>query len=202
MRKSLYTRPNKPKHMAVPGYEVPETAPQTVPEVVTVSASTECHVTPNEAALKMAQYLEPMPGDYVLEPSAGTGALVQAVLDVEADVAMIRAFEYQQPLYEVLLKRFKDQTKVRLDHGCFFELAEQGPFDDLSKVIINPPFRKTSAHVECALRLLRRSKAADRTLVALVPNPFDHPEAICLEHLGPETFALAKVHTKIVRFDL
>lgn len=47
---------------------------------VVVDRATECHVTPAGVAARMARYLGPT-GDYLtLEPSAGTGALIKALL--------------------------------------------------------------------------------------------------------------------------
>jgi hypothetical protein len=47
----------------------------------------------------------------------------------------------------------------------------------------------------------RGGHAEPATLVALVPITFQHDDAETLETLPPDTFATAKVHTKIIRIE-
>jgi hypothetical protein len=83
-------------------------------------------------------------------------------------------------------------------HTCFLDYAEEARgrvhFD---RVIMNPPFSTVRQHMRAALSLMAPDRAA--CLVALVPVTFDHPGAETLETLPPDTFATAKVYTKIIR---
>lgn len=56
------------------------------------------------------------------------------------------------------------------------------------------------SHVAAARGLLHRGGHDAATLVALVPVTFDAGDGETLETLGPDTFATARVTTKIIRF--
>jgi len=159
------------------------------PAPVVVDKATECHVTPSSVALRMAQYLEYEPGQDVLEPSAGTGSLIQALRDTGTPLPMIDAIEQHTTLCEVLRERF---PRLALHQRCFLEFAGivARQFD---AVIMNPPFRAARQHVDAAERLLRLGGV----LVALVPITFKR--GLVLEELPNDIFASAKVWTKIIR---
>jgi hypothetical protein len=73
---------------------------------------------------------------------------------------------------------------------------------EFPRVIMNPPFSDVRKHVAAALSLMGRGGHAEpATLVALVPITFQHDDAETLETLPPDTFATAKVHTKIIRIE-
>lgn len=184
MDRSLYTRPNKPKTITVTrrARNFALDAPQ-VPKPLAVSASTECHVTPPEVAGRMADYLELEPGLRVLEPSAGTGNLIESVIDYGCNVV---AVEKHHDLCNVVRDRFPTVEVHQCDFLDFF-----GTFD---RVIINPPFKTVKQHIAHALTLL----SAGGVMVALVPVTFAGGEL--LETLPAGTFKNAAVTTKIVRF--
>lgn len=70
---------------------------------------------------------------------------------------------------------------------------------EFPRIIMNPPFSSVRKHIAAALRLMGRGGHAEPArLVALVPITFDHPEAVTLETLPADTFATAKVNTKII----
>lgn len=72
--------------------------------------------------------------------------------------------------------------------------------DPYPRIIMNPPFSEVRKHIAAALTLLGRGgHEAHAVLVALVPTTFVHPNAETLEILPTDTFATAKVHTKIIR---
>ena len=78
MKQSVYSRPNKPKRAYTDRLErVPERVPD-LPSLVEVDTATECHVTPADVAARMVDYLGAVQG-VVLEPSAGTGNLLNAL---------------------------------------------------------------------------------------------------------------------------
>ncbi|TIV71799.1 MAG: methyltransferase type 11, partial [Mesorhizobium sp.] len=84
---------------------------------------------------------------------------------------------------------------------CFLEwAAEVEGRVEYPRIIMNPPFSEVRKHIAAALTLLGRGgHEAHAVLVALVPTTFVHPNAETLEILPTDTFATAKVHTKIIR---
>lgn len=166
-----------------------------IPEIVAVDKFTECHVTPPDVAARMVRYLgePPAAGGWTLEPSAGTGNLSRAL--VNAGYTRIQQVERHIRLSQGL------SEFGGVANQCFLEFAAemQGRAEYL-RVIMNPPFRDVRNHVAAARRLLWQGHEwAAPCLVALVPVTFQADEFETLEHLGPDTFATAKVHTKIIR---
>ncbi|ATG41792.1 methyltransferase type 11 [Phaeobacter piscinae] len=195
-RPSIYTRPQKPltipvrARRAAPALERIE-----APEVIAVDKFTECHVTPDDVARRMVEYLGPQ-GDYLtLEPSAGTGQLVRALIASGHSTCELTMVERHSTLAGRL--RYLGPTINR----CFLEYAEEMKGSTaFPRVIMNPPFKTVRAHVKAALSLLGRGGHQEpATLVALVPVTFEHDEAEELERLPVDTFVTAKVHTKLVR---
>lgn len=194
MKASLYTRPAKPLRTfaSVPKLADldkggrPERAPILPP--LTVPAELECHVTPPHVARWMANLLPDMEGRDVLEPSAGTGNLLAALATAHPG-ARVQAVEVYRPLWQ----RLADAGHC-VEWGDFAEWAATTSqrFDG---VVMNPPFRKVRAHVQAARALLKPGGV----LVALVPVTFDGGEEV--QRLPPDTFAAAKVHTKIVTLE-
>lgn len=200
MKASVYRRPNKPARMRVKERRSPATAApsRTLPEVVAVDRATECHVTPQEVAARMAFYLgTPVPGQ-ILEPESGTGALVAALLDAGYPAETITAVERHTGLYQAMGQRFQGQS-LDLVNDCFLEYAQRAAAEGLrfTRILMNPPFRTARKHIAAAMQLLDDSPGA--TLVALVPSTFEHPDAEELERLPADTFASAKVWTKIIQ---
>lgn len=185
MDKSVYTRPNAPKRIAVKNRRRQEAPTVAIVPVVAVSAYTECHVTPYDVAARMADYLDPV-GHVVLEPQAGTGNLVTAAL--VRGCAGVVAVERSTELYNALRQRHHGITA----HNVDFLGYTASPF---SRIICNPPFSTIKRHIAHALELL----APGGVMVALVPVTFQS-DAETLETLGADTFATAKVRTKIIRF--
>ena len=91
-------------------------------------------------------------GDWVLEPSAGQGALIVAAY--EAASVKVLAFELLEANHAILKDRF-GMRLTRLSHGDF--LAAE-PNCEVDRVIMNPPFAKQQdiAHVMRAWQWLRR----------------------------------------------
>lgn len=195
-RPAIYSRPAKPLTIPVRARrDAPALSLDTVPEVIAVDRATECHVTPDAVARRMVEYLGPV-GDYLtLEPSAGTGQLARALIASGHSRNELTLIERHHALAASL--RGIGPTL----HRCFLEYADEvRGAAEFPRVIMNPPFRDVRKHVAAALSLMGRGGHADpATLVALVPVTFDHPEAEHLETLPPDTFAAARVHTKIIR---
>lgn len=195
-RPAHYSRPNKPLRVEVKDRRDSERVkPLDHPEIVTVDKFTECHVTPPDVARRMVQYLG-RAGDYLtLEPSAGTGNLTRALLEsghsryelcqVERHIKLASGL-YQ---YGPVIRR------------CFLEYAAEVRGQvEFPRVIMNPPFSQVRQHINAALSLMgRHGHDEPPCLVALVPVTFNHPKAEHLETLPVDTFATAKVYTKIIR---
>lgn len=196
MNRDCYTMPNRPRPVTVrrrSDFAAPKAAD--VPEIVTVDKATECHVTPMDVAARMVGYLGRR-GDFLtLEPSAGTGNLSRALLD-----AGHSRYELCQIERHVKLAAGLHQFGPVINR-CFLEYAEEvrGKVQ-FPRIIMNPPFRHVRQHIAAAKSLMgRNGHDCPAVLVALVPVTFEDPAAELLEILGPDTFALAKVNTKIIR---
>jgi len=205
MRREVYTRPaGKPLRLPVIKRERPDALPPVAAPVaspVIVDKFTECHVTPPDVAARMVSALGRC-GDWLtLEPSAGTGSLLQALLDAGQNPSEIVAVERHIGLYQ----RLRSEFPLIASGGnfCFLEYAErwagQAAFP---RVIMNPPFSKVRQHVTAALSLMGRCGHPEPArLVALVPVTFKDPDAETLEELPPDTFATARVFTKIIQIE-
>jgi protein-L-isoaspartate O-methyltransferase len=131
--------------------------------VKTVSAP-QLFATPPEIAARMVELAEIDTGDRVLEPSAGTGRLIEAIRTA-APAAQIVPVEINRTLVDGLARKFSDQP-VYTCCGDFLEYnGELGTFD---RVVMNPPFANgvDIKHIEKALDML---KPGGR-LVALCAN--------------------------------
>jgi len=120
-------------------------------------------VTPPEIAEKMVDYLDVQDGMCTLEPSAGTGPLVKAVLDrVDTEVL---AYEINMDLCSALRQKFPDY-KCQVRQKDFLEVTDfNGCYP---RIIMNPPFVNGSdiKHINHALTFLRPGGR----LVALCAN--------------------------------
>lgn len=196
-RSSIYTRPQKPLTIPVRARREPEAlAKIKAPEVITVDKVTECHVTPDDVARRMVEYLGPM-GDYLtLEPSAGTGQLARALIASGHSSQELTLIERHTKLAASLYGIAPTINR------CFLEYAgDVKGRAEFPRIIMNPPFRDVRKHIAAALSLLGQGGHDEpATLVALVPITFSHDDAEELEVLPNDTFSTAKVHTKIIRF--
>jgi predicted RNA methylase len=109
--------------------------------------------TPKALAKLLVQRAGIKDGDRVLEPSAGTGAIVSAVFDqVAAQVTCVEILEEncQKPTWAA------PGTGIDVRRGDFLEFtkADLGDFD---AIVMNPPFSKRAdiAHVLHAIGFLR-----------------------------------------------
>ena len=195
-RPSIYYRPAKP--LTIPVRKRGEVSPLPdleAPEIITVDKATECHVTPDDVARRMVEYLGPV-GDFLtLEPSAGTGQLVRALIASGHSTNELTMVELHHRL-AAGLRRIGPVIQ-----GCFLEYADEiKGRAEFPRILMNPPFRHSRKHFNAALSLLGRNGHEDpATLVALVPVTFDHEEAEEMERLPDDTFSTARVHTKIIR---
>jgi len=134
MNKSVYIRPDKPRQMVVTSREdLPEPEPLTIPKLVTVDASTECFTTPGPVIDLMMDYAGIEDSHRLLEPSAGTGAIANYLLE-NYPSAELDVIELNLTLQEVL----KD-NQHNLVASNFLEFETKQGYD---RVLMNPPFRK------------------------------------------------------------
>lgn len=196
-RPAMYSRPPKPLRIPVKDRREPETREAArLPEPLTVDAATECHVTPDDVARRMVSYLGPVGDYFTLEPSAGTGQLVRALLASGHSACEICAVERHNKLFGAL-HQIPGIAGAGLVSADFLEWAERAP--PFPRIIMNPPFSAVRKHMAAALSLLDRGGHDAATLVALVPITWNHDDAEEMEELAPDTFRNAKVRTKIVR---
>lgn len=131
-------------------------------EFLTVDKSTECHITPNDIADLMVDYLNLEPCHTILEPSFGTGRLIDSILSAGHDSGLITAIEKNQTLFNLYKK---DIDLINMD---FLEYEDR-LFD---RIIMNPPFSKGQAlkHFRKAQSLLMPGGE----IIALMPVTFKH----------------------------
>ena len=99
---NMYTRPNKPKTMHVTRRrDLPRPVFNPVAAPIYVDSSTECHVTPATVAARMAGLL-PNREASTLEPHAGTGNLIRALIEGGHAPESITAIERHCGLMDVL----------------------------------------------------------------------------------------------------
>lgn len=202
MKPAVYKRPQKPMHLTVRRREGFANLDKIeVSEPLTVDKATECHVTPEDVARRMVRYLGPA-GDYLtLEPSAGTGQIVRALIASGHSPCEIVMVERHIKLAASLSNI--ERQGAGLINRCFLEYAaEVRGKVEFPRVIMNPPFSQVRNHIAAALALMgRHGHATSPVLVALVPITYQHDDAETLEILPPDTFVTAKVNTKIIRIE-
>jgi len=201
MDKALYTRPNKPD-MLYTKSRPRNTEPPPVPDIpgpVVVDKATDCYVTPPDVAARMVEYLGASPDMLTLEPSAGTGNLLQELLDSGHSMFEIIGNEMNLSLAAALESRFCGAFPIMRQD--FLEYATDNAGKQFPRILMNPPFRKVKAHMQAALSLLGTHDHDSAVLVALVPITYQHPEAERLEELPRDTFAGITVNTKLIRIE-
>lgn len=139
---------------------------------VTTSSDIGFFPTPPELAQRLVQMAGVEPVDCVLEPSAGTGALVDAVV---AAGGVVHVIERDPAMRRGLVEKYSLQA-----HVMVYESASKLALDFLTydvgdrkwdRVVMNPPFCKVGAgdhldHVAHAMRQLRPGG----TLAAILPS--------------------------------
>lgn len=121
-------------------------------EAVDQKRTMEQFFTPPDLADRLVEMVEPGPDDSVLEPSAGAGALLEALVRGGVDPANITALELDSDLYRTLHDRWGLASRVI---AADF-LAMPTKKDRFDIVVMNPPFGRCAdiAHVSRALELL------------------------------------------------
>lgn len=164
MKPDAYTRPNKPKFLQCKRREWIKAPPiQPIAAPVLVPAGTECFTTPAAVVDRMIQAAGIMGHHSVLEPSAGTGAIVRRL----PEHMMTTVYEISPTLCDVLRGLEFDARPAD------FLTVEPGAFL-FDRVLMNPPFSNLQdvAHVRHAFKFL---KPGGR-LVAIMSPSWRHQE--------------------------
>lgn len=127
--------------------------------------------TPISIADKMVELLDPQPGEAILEPHAGEGAIVKRI-KARCQECIVFAIELY-PEWEDVLKRFAEVVVIK-------DFLQVPTIAKWSKCIANPPFGNEtdlSAH----FLKIRESVKRGGKIVMLVPDDFD-PQIPHLSH--------------------
>jgi predicted RNA methylase len=137
--------------------------------------------TPAKLAAWLVFQAGVQPGHYVLEPSAGTGAIVDALCNVDA--VKVVAVEIDHDRFLKIRPSDKNVGKVCADflttsrHELATYLAAYTAFRPVGfhRVVMNPPFRKAGRgdwidHVRYAFEML----VSDGVLVSVVPRSIEY----------------------------
>lgn len=203
MKASVYQRPGKPQKLIVQSRctEAPTRAPQLArPEPVILHKGSECWVTPPAIADEMVAALGPSISGPTLEPSAGTGNLIDALQREGHSFEQLMAIEREPALIASIRQRFSGGGEFPIIQQCFLDWAEQmRGARHFQHILMNPPFRGVKHHIAAARSLLGGPGHQTATLVALVPISFECTEASTLRVLPADTFSGITVHTKIIQ---
>lgn len=160
-----------------------------------LSAASQLFVTPEAACARLVTLAEIKDTDCILEPSAGTGAILRAIKNA-APAARCDAVELNAALAGHLRGAF---SGVNVWCGDFMEYAQVVHYD---KIIMNPPFNHAQdiRHIQRALSLLK----PDGMLTAIClngPRQQKNLKPLCdvWEELPRGTFSYTDVSTAIIR---
>ncbi len=128
---------------------------------VQVVSAPQLFPTPRDVARQVVDLADIQPGDRVLEPSAGTGHILDAVPDTAGAIV---AVELNHNLIKTLRAKFQPAV-VLVEHADFLEWQADAPFD---RIVMNPPFSNGAdiKHITRALSMLREGGR----LVAICAN--------------------------------
>lgn len=110
--------------------------------------------TPPEIADRLVEMAMPSSRDEVLEPSAGAGAIIDALVRGGVHLTQITAVELDPALVADLRTKFGQYYQM-VHEGNFLTLPDYGATFDI--IVMNPPFGRGAdmAHVTHALSILR-----------------------------------------------
>lgn len=161
--------------------------------------------TPPALARQLVRLIDLKPDMHIMEPNAGGGRLIDAVLEITGAPHLLTGVEIQPALVEALRKRYPACT---IHEGDFLSVEPTPIFD---AAVLNPPFAGSAdvRHVLQAMQWLRRGGQLAAILSAgvqfrtgklydqlralqssgslLIPNP---PESFKAEGTGVQTVML------------
>jgi phospholipid N-methyltransferase len=156
---------------------------------VQVVSAPQLFPTPAAVADEMVRRADLAPGHRVLEPSAGTGALLRAIAGAGVDPTDVTAVEINHRLAEALPKTLAGRVLA----DDFLTSDAVGPFD---RIVMNPPF-EGAADIQHVRRAFEQLAPGGR-LVAIVADgprqrerlrPWVLEQGGTWEDLPPDTFA-------------
>jgi len=163
--------------------------------VTEIHASSQLFITPDTVCDRMVALAEMKDTDRIMEPSAGTGAILRAIKRV-SQAAQCDAVELNGELFQHLKTRFSD---AGLWQGDFLEYQ---PATRYQKILMNPPFNQSVdiRHIQRALTLLEPGGI----LTAICANgprqqKIFQPFADVWEPLPSGTFTYTGVSTVLLR---
>lgn len=174
-------------------------------EIVDKKKTLQFFPTPVALAARMVAKAHLQMVDRVLEPSAGTGAILQAIADENEDGhydAFVVAVEIDPEMAEGL-KRSDLATKVLCGDFLFLALDEErlGYFD---KIIANPPFHG-GADIVHITRMIKMLNPGGRLVAICANGPMQEeqlkPLCTTWEELPPGTFPDTNVRTVLLTID-
>lgn len=119
---------------------------------VHVVAAPQLFPTPPDIAAQMAELADIQPGQRILEPSAGTGNLIRAMLAAQPEGLDIVAVELN---HDLAIKLSADGLAGFVEAGDFLKCnGDLGTFD---RIVMNPPFQGGAdiRHIQHAATMLR-----------------------------------------------
>lgn len=163
--------------------------------VAEIHTSSQLFVSPAPVCRRLVEMADVCNTDVILEPSAGTGAILQAIKSA-APAAQCDAVEQNGDLYRYLQQ---NMDGVNVVCGDFLEYETEKRY---SKIIMNPPFQHAHdiKHIQRALTLLKPGGV----LVAICLNgPRQErilkPLSVAWEVLPRNTFTYTEVSTVILK---
>lgn len=163
--------------------------------VAEIRASSQLFVSPDPVCRQMVDLAELNDSDRILEPEAGTGAILRAIREA-APLARCHAVELDADLTAHLRAAFPG---VNVRCGDFLEYQPESPY---SKILMNPPFQHAQdiRHIQHALTLLE----SGGILTAVCLNgprqqKILKPLADIWEPLPRGTFMYTSVSTVLIR---
>lgn len=195
-------------HWTAPEPTVFDAMKDTLKAGVQVVAANQLFPTPPELARRLVELAGIQEGQRVLEPSAGTGRLVDAIAENCPGSSLV-AVEINSKLHSMLAGRLLSDPSLkfsRAEQVCGDFLEQNGNLGTFDRIVMNPPFERGDdiKHIRHALHML---KPGGR-LVAICangPRQREDMQAECSEwiDLGPGAFQSSgtNVNAAIVVFE-
>ncbi|WP_058914374.1 class I SAM-dependent methyltransferase [Entomohabitans teleogrylli] len=118
--------------------------------VAEIRASSQLFVTPDPVCRQLVDLADLTDSDHILEPEAGTGAILRAIMDA-VPLARCDAVELNADLSRHLRSAFPG---INIWNGDFLDYSPENRY---SKILMNPPFHHAQdiRHIQKAITLLK-----------------------------------------------